>query len=134
MPIVFSANLVPIVFSANLEREKCSEGTDESFERLRGATVFSKIDMKTSLHQNCLKQQDMGTAELNSKYGELEYLVMLMGAFGALVTLDALMIRRVYYSMEEFLMEHIADLLKLCRELETCWNQIKTFLNHFWGI
>ena len=53
--------------------------SDEMFDRLGEATVFSKMDLKTGFHQIRVKPEDIEKTAFNTKYGQFEYLVMPMG-------------------------------------------------------
>jgi Reverse transcriptase (RNA-dependent DNA polymerase) len=48
------------------------------FDRLGGARVFSKLDLKTGFHQIRLKPEDVEKTAFNTKYGQFQYLVMPM--------------------------------------------------------
>ena len=53
--------------------------SDEMFDRLGGAKICSKLDLKTGFHQIRLRPEDVEKTAFNTKYGQFKYLVMPMG-------------------------------------------------------
>ena len=52
--------------------------SDEMFDLLCEAKVFSKMDLKTGFHQIRVKPEDIEMTAFNTKHGQFEYLVMPM--------------------------------------------------------
>ena len=65
--------------------------TDEMFDRLGKARVFSKLDLKTGFHQIRVRPKDIEKNAFNTKYGQFEYLVLPMGLCNAPATFQSLM-------------------------------------------
>jgi Reverse transcriptase (RNA-dependent DNA polymerase) len=86
-------------------------GSDEMFDRLGGAKVFSKLDLKTGFHQIRLRPGDIEKTAFNTKYGQFEYLVMPMGLCNAPATFQTLMNNILYDFIDEFLVVYMDDLL-----------------------
>jgi hypothetical protein len=42
---------------------------DDIFDQLRGATVFSKIDMRSGYHQVRIKEEDIDKKTFRTRYG-----------------------------------------------------------------
>lgn len=53
--------------------------TDEMFDRIRSAIVFSKMSLKTRLHQILIKSDDVEKLALNTKYGQFKNVFLPMG-------------------------------------------------------
>jgi len=49
---------------------------DDMFDQVRGATNFSKIDLRTFYHQPWIKDEDIHKRTFRTRYGHYEFVVL----------------------------------------------------------
>ena len=66
---------------------------DDLFDQLRGARVYSKIDLFTGYHQLRVREADILKMAFRTRYGHFEFIVMPFGLSNAQTTFMDLMHR-----------------------------------------
>ena len=84
---------------------------DDLFDQLRGARVYSKIDLCTSYHQLRVREADIPKTAFRTRYGHFEFTVMPFGFPNAPVAFMDLMIRVFQPYLDQFVVVFVDDIL-----------------------
>jgi hypothetical protein len=84
---------------------------DVLFEQLRGARVFSKIDLNSGYHQLRIREEDIEKTTFSIRYGHYEYLAMSFGLTNAPVVFMEAMNGTLHKYLDDFVVVFLNDIL-----------------------
>jgi hypothetical protein len=84
---------------------------EDLFDKMRGAKVFSKIDLRSGYHQMKIRPSDIPKMTFSTRYGLYEFTVMSFGLTNAPAYFMNLMNKVFMEYLDKFVMVFINDIL-----------------------
>ena len=101
---------------------------DDLFDQLNGATVFSKIDLRSGYHQLKIKDEDISKTAFRTRYGHYEFIVLPFGLTNAPAAFMDLMQRVFREYLDKFIVVFIDDILVYSKTEEEYRNHLRIAL------
>ena len=107
---------------------------DDLFDHLRGATVFSKIDLRSSYHQVWIRDEDIFKTTFRTRYGHYEFVVMPFGLTNSLTIFMCLMNNLLHKYLDKFVVVFIDEILIYSKSKEVHEQHLKIVLQELGNI
>ena len=104
---------------------------DDIFDQVRGASVFSNIDLRTGYHQIRIKEEDISKIAFWTRYGHYEFLVLPFGLENSPATFMCLMNKVLNKYLDKFVLVFIDDILVYSKSEEEHQEHLRTVFQTF---
>ena len=101
----------------------------ETLDRLVGASVFTKLDLKDTYHYLRIKQGDEWKTAFRTRYGHFEYMVMLFGLVNAPATFQAYINHAMQGLLDVVCVVYLDDILIFSQDREHHRSHVKRVLD-----
>eukprot|EP00877_Chromochloris_zofingiensis_P007298 jgi/Chrzof1/2821/Cz12g00030.t1 len=91
---------------------------DELFDTVRGASVYTRLDLASAYHQIPMTPGDVHKTAFQTRYGQFEFLVMPFGLCNAPSTCQSLMHKIFAPHLDEFVCIYLDDILVYSRSMD----------------
>ena len=91
---------------------------EDLFDQLKGASVFSKINLGSGYYQLQVKEVDVSKTTFRTRYGHYEFLVMSFGLINAPAAFMDLMNRVFHPYLDQFVVVFIDDILVYSKDAQ----------------
>lgn len=105
---------------------------DELFDQVRGATVFSKIDLWSGYHQIRIREEDIAKETFRMRYGHYEFVVLPFGLTNAPATFMCLMNSVFHQYLDKFVLIFIDNILIYSWTMEEHQEHLRIVLQTLW--
>lgn len=100
----------------------------ETLDRLCGAKVFTKLDLKDVYHRIRIKEGDEWKTAFRTRYGHFEYLIMPFGLANTSATFQAYINKALVGLMDVTCVVYLDDILIYSVDTSEHWRHVKQVL------
>jgi hypothetical protein len=104
---------------------------EDLFDQMKGASVFSKIDLRSGYHQLKIRESDIPKIAFHTRYGLYVYIVMSFGLTNAPVYFMYLMNKVFMEYLDRFIVVFIDDILIFSKTMEEHEEHLRLLLEKF---
>ena len=104
---------------------------DDLFDQLRGAQVYSKIDLCTCYHQLRVREADIPKIAFRTRYGHFEFTMMTFGLTNAPAAFMDFMNRVFQPYLDQFVVVFVDDILIYSQSVEEHEDHLRIILQVF---
>jgi hypothetical protein len=101
---------------------------EDLFDQMKGASIFSKIDLRSGYHQLKIRESDIPKTAFRTRYGIYEYTVMSFGLTNAPAYFMYLMNKVFMEYLDRFIVVFIDDILIFSKTMEEHEEQLRLVL------
>ena len=101
---------------------------EDIFDKLKGESVFSKIDLRLGYYQLRVKYVDVPKTAFRTRYGHYEFLVMSFGLTNVLVVFMDLINKVFHPYLDQFVVVLIDDILVYSKDAQEHEQHLKIVL------
>jgi hypothetical protein len=101
---------------------------DDSFDQLKGAKYFLKVDLRSGYHQLKIRESDIPNTAFVTRYRQYEFTVMSFGLTNALAYFMNLMNKVFMEELDKFVVVFIDDILVYSKSVEEHEHHLRVVL------
>ena len=115
--------------SATIKSRYPLPNIQDLFDQVRGAKVFSKLDLASGYHQVPVNPADIPKTAIVTRYGQFEYTVMPFGLCNAPATFSRMMNKVLGAFLDDFVVVYLDDVLIFSKSLDEHVQHLRTVLD-----
>jgi transposase InsO family protein len=115
--------------SATIKSRYPLPNIQDLFDQVRGAKVFSKLDLASGYHQVPVNPADIPKTAIVTRYGQFEYTVMPFGLCNAPATFSRMMNQVLGPFLDDFVVVYLDDVLIFSKSLDEHVQHVRTVLD-----